>query len=75
MVESKMRMPVKYSQSILVIIRNSLFDVVREDLKEHENTKEKQPQDLDKEHQDAEVERMRNFGFETLKAQAVFVLN
>ena len=69
-----MRMPVKYSQSILVIIRNSLFDVVREDLKEHENTKEKQPQDLDKEHQDAEVERMKKFGLETLKAQ-VFVLN
>ena len=43
-------MPVKYSQSILVIIRNSLFDVVREDLKKHKNTENKQPQDLDKEH-------------------------
>ena len=67
-------MPVKYSQSILVIIRNSLFNVVREDLKQHEETKQMQPQDLDKKHQDAEVERMKKFGLETLKAQ-VFVLN
>ena len=67
-------MPVEYSESILVIIRNSKFENVREFLAKHENTKKMQPQDLDKEHQDAEVERMKNFGLETLKAQ-VFVLN
>ena len=57
-----------------MIIRNSRFNVVREDLKKHKNTENKQPQDLDKKHQDAEVERMKKFGLETLKAQ-VFVLN
>ena len=67
-------MPVEYSESILVIIRNSKFENVREFLAKHENTKKMQPQDLDKEHQDAEVERMKKFGKETLKAQ-VFVLN
>ena len=67
-------MPVEYSESILVIIRNSKFENVREFLEKHENTRQMQPQDLDEKHQDAEVERMRRFGIETLKAQ-VFVLN
>ena len=67
-------MPVKYSENILVIIRNSKFENVREFLAKHENTKKMQPQDLDEKHQDAEVERMKKFGKETLKAQ-VFVLN
>ncbi len=67
-------MPVEYSESILVIIRNTKFEKVQEFLAKHENTKDMKTENLNTEHQDAEVERMKKFGKETLKAQ-VFVLN
>ena len=57
-----------------MIIKNHEFYEVREFLKQHEETKDRIIMDLNKEHHDAEVARMKKFGEEKLRAQ-VFVLD
>jgi hypothetical protein len=68
---SSIRLPVIPKKKLLVIIKNHDFKEVCKFLAQHENTKKIQPQDLKKDHLDAEVARMKKFGEETLKAEVI----
>ena len=63
--------PVFPKKRLLVIIENYKFDKVQEYLAEHEETKDKEIKDLNKDHLDKEVARMKKFGEETLKAEVI----